>query len=85
MKDFILSPAASFNLVIQDRIHVGLWTVGLKTLLLGTNLNNASATFDLADVHGLGGKVTQVLDTGAKLSKGSVVFESVGSGGFVFG
>ncbi|PSS11014.1 hypothetical protein PHLCEN_2v3310 [Hermanssonia centrifuga] len=85
MKDFILSPAASFNLIIQDRIHVGLWTVGLKTLLLGTNLNNASATFDLADVHGLGGKVTQVLDTGAKLSKGSVVFESVGSGGFVFG
>lgn len=84
MKDFILSPTASFRGVVKNRVDVGLWTVGTQTLLLATNLNYANATLELA-AAGFGAvrEVTQVLDSGATLSKGVISFESVGTGGFI--
>ena len=85
MKDFILSPAATFRHVKPNRVDVGLWTVGKSTLLLGTNLNNATTTLDLAPLglKGKGKTATQVLDSGAKLTGDVITFEAVGSGAFI--
>jgi len=74
---------------------VGLWSVGKQTLVLGTNLNYNEATFSLKEVTGavsgvVSGlvnveRVQQVFDSGAKVVGGEVIFESVGSGGFIVG
>ena len=88
MKDFILSPQATFEHVVTDRVDVGLWTVGGRTLVLATNLNYATAHFDLTSVGGLALKALfskQVLDSGAKLSGHVITLESVGTGGFILG
>ena len=85
MKDFILSPSAQFRGLAPNRIDVGLWTVGKRTLLLATNLNYADEVLSLADIPEVRGKkASQVFDSGAKVSGGSIAFESVGTGGFVF-
>lgn len=89
MKDFILSPQASFAHVVLDRVDVGLWTVGPRTLVLATNLNYASAQFDLREAPGLAEKALlgtkQVLDSGATLTEHVITLDSVGSGGFIVG
>ncbi|KAI0698278.1 hypothetical protein BC835DRAFT_1269232 [Cytidiella melzeri] len=82
MKEYILNPASTFSHVTTNRVDVGLWTVGGKTLLLATNLNYAQATFSLDSVHGWR-SVQQVFESGAKPSGKEIVFESVGSGAFV--
>lgn len=89
MKEFILSPRARFEHVVTDRVDVGLWTVGARTLVLATNLNYAPARFDLSRVRGglaLQALVArQVLDSGAKLRGHVIELESVGTGGFIVG
>ncbi|KAI0633087.1 hypothetical protein C8Q77DRAFT_1272023 [Trametes polyzona] len=88
MKDFILNPHATFEHVVADRVDVGLWTVGGRTLVLATNLNYAPARFDLSHVRGLALKAPaarQVLDSGAKLHGHVLELESTGTGGFVLG
>ncbi|KAH9886700.1 hypothetical protein C8Q73DRAFT_714979 [Cubamyces lactineus] len=88
MKDFILNPQATFEHVVSDRVDVGLWTVGGRTLVLATNLNYATAHFDLRSVNGLALKALlskQVLDSGAKLSGHVITLDSVGTGGFILG
>lgn len=86
MKDYILSPAATFRHVTSNRIDVGLWTVGSKTLLLATNLNYANTTLSLAGIpEAKGKKVAQMFDSGAKVQDGDIVFEFVGTGGFILG
>ncbi|KAH9851271.1 hypothetical protein C2E23DRAFT_831811 [Lenzites betulinus] len=88
MKDFILNPKATFEHVETDRIDVGLWSADGRTLVLATNLNYATARFDLSSVRGLALKALvarQVLDSGAKLQGHVVELESVGTGGFILG
>ncbi|KAI0651086.1 hypothetical protein C8Q79DRAFT_1004406 [Trametes meyenii] len=88
MKEFILSPRATFQHVISDRVDVGFWTVGGRTLVLATNSNYSPARFDLSQVQGLGLKALlarQVLDSGAKLEGHVIELESTGTAGFVFG
>ncbi|OSD00692.1 hypothetical protein PYCCODRAFT_1437014 [Trametes coccinea BRFM310] len=89
MKDFILNPSAKFEHASVNRVDVGLWTVGGRTLVLATNLNYAEAHFDLSSVGGgLALKALiprQVLDSGAKLSGHVITLESVGTGGFILG
>ncbi|KAI8996265.1 hypothetical protein BD414DRAFT_477309 [Trametes punicea] len=89
MKEFILSPYATFKHATINRVDVGSWTVGERTLVLATNLNYATASFDL---NKLGGGLAQkalvsqqVFDSGAKLSGHVITFESVGTGGFILG
>lgn len=82
MKEFILSPEATFQRVISNRIDIGLWTVGSKTLLLATNLNYKQATFTLDSVHA-GTHVQQVFDSGLDVRGKELVFESVGSGAII--
>lgn len=85
MKNFILSPAATFRHLTSNRIDVGMWTVGGRTLLLATNLNYADESLSLADIpEARGKKASQVFDSGAKASSGQITFESVGTGGFIF-
>ena len=85
MKDFILSPKATFRHFTSDRVDVGLWTVGSKTLLLATNLNYEEVTLSLVDVEEVKGKTgAQVLESGAKVQGSGIVFESTGTGGFIF-
>lgn len=84
MKDFILSPAASFQHLASGRVDVGAWTVSGRTLVLATNLNYANATFSLASVPGAKGKsVKQVFDSGASFGAGEFTFEPTGTGGFI--
>ena len=88
MKQFILSPSATFRHAKINRVDIGLWTVGSETLLLATNLNYATVPLDLtASDLGLKGKgktAKQVLDSGAELSGDIITFESVGTGAFIF-
>ena len=84
MKDYILSPAASFRHVANNRVDIGLWTVGPKTLLLATNLNYANVTLSLGDIkESQGRRIVQVFDSGAKAQGSKIIFESVGTGGFI--
>ncbi len=84
LKQFILSPQATFQSVVSNRIDVGLWTVGRQTLVLATNLNYEQVSLSLGTVRiSKGAKVDQVFDSGAKVSGSTLVFESVGSGGFI--
>lgn len=89
MKDFILNPHATFTHVVSDRVDVGMWTVGLQTLVLATNMNYAEAKFDLASVKRLAAKTLlgahQVLDSGASLKGHVITLDSVGTGGFIVG
>ncbi|KAJ3487921.1 hypothetical protein NLI96_g3193 [Meripilus lineatus] len=85
LKGFILDPNATFQLITQNRVHVGVWTVSGRTLVLATNLNYNETRFSLESVHGSGSRISQVFDSGAKIQGKDVILESVGSGGFVFG
>ncbi|TBU60013.1 hypothetical protein BD310DRAFT_947601 [Dichomitus squalens] len=89
MKEFILSPQATFAHVVSDRVDVGLWTVGARTLVLATNLNYEAKVFDMRSVKGLAAKTLlgtkQVLDSGAEVQGHIISLESVGTGGFVVG
>ncbi|KAH9929422.1 uncharacterized protein B0H18DRAFT_1117456 [Fomitopsis serialis] len=86
LKEYIANDAAIFAHYFYDQIDVGTWTVGSKTLVLATNLNYADETFELGDVPGLASKpVTQVLDSGARVSGTTVTFTSVGTGGWIVG
>ena len=93
MKDFILHPHASFTHAVVDRVDVGLWTVGARTLVLATNLNYAQAKVDLSRIPEVGRalavkarlRARQALDSGARLEGHVVRLESVGTGGFVLG
>ena len=94
MKAFVLEPSATFSHVVLvvsggagATVDVGRWTVGEKTLVLATNLAYAQATIALGDVlpPGAPGEVEQVFDSGVSISGASLVFESVGSGAFIFG
>ncbi|KAJ3558919.1 hypothetical protein NM688_g643 [Phlebia brevispora] len=86
MKEFVLNPVASFRHVVQDRVDVGLWTVGAQTLVLATNLNYEETTLSLAKagVHAVG-MARQVFDSGATLNvhTGTIALSSVGTGGFI--
>ncbi|KAI0354196.1 hypothetical protein OH77DRAFT_1426229 [Trametes cingulata] len=85
MKDFILNPHATFEHVVANRVDVGLWTVGGRTLVLATNLNYATAHFDLSGLALKSLVARQVFDSGAKLSGHVITLESVGTGGFIVG
>ncbi|KAM6493141.1 hypothetical protein JOM56_011275 [Amanita muscaria] len=97
MTRFIFDPSATFRHVSVLRVDVGLWTVGLETLVLATNLNYEPRKMTLED---LGfdisqATVTQVLNSGAVVlgAHGSdndmvnrnaeLSFESTGTGGFI--
>ncbi|TCD66256.1 hypothetical protein EIP91_001619 [Steccherinum ochraceum] len=49
MKSFILSPSATFERVVVNRVHVGIWTVGSQSLVLATNLNYNATTKKVND------------------------------------
>ena len=90
MKAFILDPHASFPQTHVGRVDVGLWTLSARTLVLATNLDYATAEFDLGAVQaGLDARAArgavQVLDSGAKQEGRKVMLESVGTGAFVLG
>ena len=87
MKDFILSPRATFRHAKVNRVDVGLWTVGAQTLLLATNLNYAETTVSLPalGISAKNLKATQVFDSGAKLNGMTLTFDSVGTGAFLLG
>jgi len=86
LKAYIMNDAATFQHVFSNQIDIGLWTVDGKTLMLATNLNYAEESFDLASIAGLTtSQSTQVLNSGAALSEGVITFNSVGTGGFIFG
>ena len=89
MKEFILCPEARFAHVVRDRVDVGMWTVGARTLVLATNLNYEAKEFDLRGVEGLEAKTLfgtkQVLDSGAMVRGHVISLESVGTGGFIIG
>lgn len=84
MKEFILSPSATFQRVVFNRIDVGVWTVGRSSLVLATNLNYEAALFSLTLLHGTSGaKVSQVFNSGAVVSGRVIQLESVGTGAFI--
>lgn len=87
---FIASPVATFHQILtNDLVDVGMWTVGPETLVLATNTKYNETTIHLPDLESklFGGRfsVTQVFDSGAKVTSDGkgITFESVGSGGFV--
>ena len=86
LKGFILNPNATFQLVVVNRVHVGVWTVSGRILVLATNLNYNETTFSLDDVPGSrNARVSQAFDSGAKVQGRDIVLDSVGSGAFILG
>ena len=89
LKDYILNPNAKFQHQVVDRVDVGMWTVGGKTLVLATNLNYASKSFDLSKVPIVGDQAkagaTQAYDSGAKISGTTIQLDSTGTGAFIVG
>ncbi len=89
LKDYILNPSARFAHEVVDRVDVGMWTVGGKTLVLATNLNYASKSFDLSGVPLVGDQAKsgakQVYDSGAKISGTTLQLDSTGTGAFIVG
>ncbi|KAM5540974.1 hypothetical protein V8D89_005285 [Ganoderma adspersum] len=89
LKDYILNPIAVFQHQVVDRVDVGMWTVGGKTLVLATNLNYASKSFDLSKVPVVGDQAkagaTQAYDSGAKISGTTIQLDSTGTGAFIVG
>jgi hypothetical protein len=93
MASFILNPSSTFKQVTTaSGIDTGLWTVDGKTLLLATNMNYENTTLNAVELglstesKGFGaGGLTEVFCSGVcSVSEQSIVFGSVGSGGFVF-
>ncbi|KAI1787420.1 hypothetical protein LXA43DRAFT_713557 [Ganoderma leucocontextum] len=89
LKDYILNPSARFVHKVVDRVDVGMWTVGGKTLVLATNLNYASKQFDLSTVPIVGSQAQsgakQVYDSGAKIQGTVIQLDSTGTGAFIVG
>ena len=89
LKDYILNPKAFFQHQVVDRVDVGFWTVDGKTLVLATNLNYASKSFDLSKVPLVGDQAQagakQVYDSGAKISGTTIQLDSTGTGAFIVG
>lgn len=86
MTPFILNPTATFRQHTSNtRIDVGMWTVGAETLVVATNMNYAAASITLGDLSlpNTGIIARQVFDSGAKITKGVIQLDSVGSGAFV--
>jgi hypothetical protein len=83
---YALNPKVTFSSYISNRIDVGLWTLGSSTLVVATNLNYNQVILSLNELPGVcSGHVEQIMDSGAVLSGSTeVVFESVGSGAFIF-
>jgi len=90
MSAFILNPSSTFKQVTTTSgIDTGMWTLDRKTLLLASNMNYENTTLEAADLglgsKGFGGGLTEVFCSGlCSAGDESVVFGSVGSGGFVF-
>ena len=90
MSAFILNPSSTFKQVTTTSgIDTGMWTLDRKTLLLATNMNYENTTLEAAELglgsKGFGGGLTEVFCSGlCSAGDESVVFGSVGSGGFVF-
>lgn len=89
LKEYILNPKAFFQHEVVDRVDVGMWTVGGKSVVLVTNLNYAAKSVDLAKVPLVGDQTKsaakQVYDNGAKI-KGTVIqLDSTGTGAFIVG
>ncbi|KAK7026408.1 hypothetical protein VNI00_015643 [Paramarasmius palmivorus] len=84
MTPFILDPSATFRQVTSDRIDVGLWTVGDRTLVLASNMNYEEKTLDLEQLLGSSvSNLQQVLDSGSSSTEGMLTFEEVGSGAWI--
>ena len=87
MNRFILNPSATFRQITINRVDVGIWKLGSETLVLGTNMNYSPVTISVSSL-GLSGlpSSTQVMDSGSVYdpARGHLIFQSVGSGGFVF-
>jgi hypothetical protein len=88
MTPFILSPAAKFRQVTVNRVDIGLWTVGTRTLVLAANMNYATTNVDLASLglHATAA-IEQVLNSGASSASAGnrLAFGSVGTGAFIVG
>lgn len=83
MKPYIFSPNATFANLTSNQVDVGMWTVGGKTLLLAANMAYEQVTLKLpAALKGQQG--TQVFDGGAAASGSGIIFQSTGTGAFVF-
>ncbi len=86
LKGFILNPNATFQLVVVNRVHVGVWTVSGRTLVLATNLNYNQTTVSLDNIPGSrNARISQAFDSGARVQGGQIVLDSVGSGAFILG
>lgn len=83
---FILSPQATFRQVTMNRVDIGLWTVGARTLALAANMNYATTNVDLASL-GLHttAAIEQVFESGMSSASGRnrLTFGAVGSGAFI--
>lgn len=90
MSAFILNPSSTFKQITTGSgIDTGLWTLNEKTLLLATNMNYENTTLEATELglgtRGFGGGITEVFCSGVcAVGDGSIVFGSVGSGGYVF-
>ncbi|TFK36117.1 hypothetical protein BDQ12DRAFT_610474 [Crucibulum laeve] len=87
MTSFILSPRATFKQVTTNGIDAGMWTIGSQTLVLASNTNYASVVLRLQDLGfpATVGSITQVFNSGTEVDSARfhLIFESVGSGGFI--
>ncbi|KAJ3568689.1 hypothetical protein NP233_g5551 [Leucocoprinus birnbaumii] len=90
MTPFILSPHASFRQITINRVDFGLWTVGSRTLVLGTNMNNANTNITFGQLGlpatGSSSGISQVLDSGAEVdaARNHFVFTATGTGAWIF-
>jgi hypothetical protein len=68
---FLFDPKHTFRGLTQRRVDIGVWTVGARTLLLVTNLNDQTAGVDLVGVvPGVkDAEWDEVLNTGATLEE----------------
>ena len=89
LRDYILKPNVVFQHKVIDRIDIGMWTVGGKTLVLATNPIYASKSFDLSKVPIVSGQAkagtTQTYDSGAKISGTTIQLDSTCTGAFIIG
>lgn len=50
IKPFLFDPKASFRGETRQRVDVGVWTIGSRSLVLATNMNDGAAGIDLVGI-----------------------------------
>lgn len=75
-----------FTTYVWTPVHVGTWSVGNQTLVVGVNLDSQGQTIALTQLPGWreNAELEVLYALGTTIRSGYLVFEGLGATGFVF-